>query len=191
MTDETINMSEAIKGVTINVRLKGAAVAALRTRAGIALMGFAARIIGCDVAFNTESDEAIEVSEAGIPRALSTVERFRGYRRNAVGIAEGLLVMSNGEVQHDVVSFDIDANRVSRYDRTTSGHLMLASMGDDAVEQLVIKHVRGAVTVWRKHATAHGPCTVPDDVEILRFRPLRGGPEKTVLGRRATAQPAS
>lgn len=143
----SVSMPKLIGAITLRVRF--ARLAGFRVRLAALVMRVAARVAGCDIESDAGDDE-IQFTWDGLPRALSIIEGYKGYRRDAIDHALGLLIRLDGVEQRDVVSFDIDAKRVSNYVRDDHDQFRLARMGSSGVEGAMIYHHKGVVTVERR-----------------------------------------
>ena len=143
----TITVPASLNDVTIRVRFGAGRLARIKVASW--MLYVVAWIAGCNVDVSMGEDD-VGLTTDGLPRALSTCPRFKGYREDAWRDGMGLTIRLDGVEQRDVVSYDIDADRVSSYVRNDEDLLRLARLGGEDVEGVMIYHQRGIVTVERK-----------------------------------------
>ena len=105
-------MARVMKETTINVRVTGMPALRVRLWLGTQLLKLAGAVIGCilDVTFGPRP---VTYDKDGIPRRYGI--DVPGYDHE---LAERLAVFLDGVEQEMVVSYDVDANEVTRW----SGH---------------------------------------------------------------------
>ncbi len=133
---------------TMSLRVRFSGVAGLRLKISAAVVRIASLIGGFGVEFEPMQED-LEFTDEGCPRALSILPGHKCYRHDALDFGGDLTIMLDGVEQQDVVAYDIDAGRVSRYSRGEDRSLQIERLGDDGFAGLVVEHLRGAVTVGR------------------------------------------
>jgi hypothetical protein len=142
-----VSMPRIMRGFTLRVRF--AKLAGTRLWLATRIMRFAAFVAGCAVEIDTDGNHELRYGADGIPRALSITSLHKGYHRDAVQLAYGLIIKRDGVEVADVISYDIDAGRVSTYARTDAGAVAYLRMGEGQ-GSYPIEHHKGVVTVERK-----------------------------------------
>ena len=144
----SVSAPQLMRGITLRVRF--ARLAGARLSLAICIMRFAGIVAGCAIEIGTDGDQDLEFTEDGLPRALSLIEGHKGFRRDAPKYGIGTVVKLDGVEQERVLSYDIDAGRVSVYPDVEAGFIKLSRVGEDADGGLAIVHRKGVVTIERK-----------------------------------------
>jgi hypothetical protein len=141
-------------GVPLAVRIKVTKRARLRLWIATRITAVAAWVIRCGRAIALDLDTASpDLTDEGLPRALSVSERYKGYHRHAAVVGQNLIVRLDGVEQQDVIAYDIDAGIVTRYARNAGCNLRQVRLGEKAMDDFVIERHRGVVTVERQSST--------------------------------------
>lgn len=145
-----VSAPSLMRGITLRVRF--ARLAGARLWLAMLIMRLAGFVSGCAMEVSTDGDQELEFSPDGIPRALSTLEGYKGFRRDAADYGRGLIIKLNGAEVDRAFAYDIDAGRVSAYASTDDGSLKLATYTDTGAGTIAVEHHKGVVTVERKPA---------------------------------------
>jgi len=144
----SVSAPQLMRGITLRVRF--ARLAGARLWLAICIMRLAGLVAGCPIDIGADGDQDLEFTTDGLPRALSLIEGHKGFRRDAPAFGIDVVVKLDGVQQDLVLSYDIDAGRVSVYPSADAEFIKLSRVGEDADGGLAIVHRKGVVTVERK-----------------------------------------